>query len=268
MIGHFRAIVMLIFEKHKTEIIAYANNSAAAGLESCGLIVQDGVNTRYEPMLNVSRFPDREFEFNDREWEKWRDSAMCITHSHHGDEQPGTLTPSDIETARFWRLPIGVYHATFGVWDYWDPDEWHPHPIAIGPMQSITANDFVGWPFEYGRADCWSLVRGWYIGKLGILLKDYPRGAIDQLEDEGFAPFTESFQRFGFVEVDEGGIRDNDVLIFRMGKMREGTHCAVVIDAANGAGLHTLGPGLLSTTFAIDRWKTKLESVMRYQGCK
>ena len=269
MIGHFNAIVtfiaMLIFEKHKTEIIAYANDAAAAKRESCGLILQDGVNTRYQVMSNASRFPSDEFEFDDREWAKWKDSAMCITHSHHGDTQPGTLTPSDIETARLFRLPIVVYHANFGCWDYWDPDEWHPHPMRIDPRRKVTLDDFVGWPFEYGRADCWSLVRGYYYGRLGILLKDYPRGSIEQLEDEGFNPFLESFDRFGFVEVDSDDIQDNDVLIFRMGKKGECTHCAVVVDAANGLGLHTLGPGLLSTTFPIDRWKNKIELVMRYQ---
>jgi hypothetical protein len=259
---------MLVFEQHKQAIVDDFLGRGDQQMEHCGVILQDGIKTEYRRMLNVARFSEDNFEFDPAEWDMVRSRCMCIVHSHWSDEHPGHLTAADIESARILQVPIAVYHTGFKCWDYWDPDEWHPHPMQISAMQSVTVEDFVGWPFVYGRSDCWSLVRGWYIGKLGILLKDYSRGNIEQLEDEGFDPFDESFVRFGFTEVGEEDIQDNDVLIFRMGRKGECTHCAVVVDAANGVGLHTLGPDMLSTTFAIDRWKNRLHTVMRYQGCK
>lgn len=261
----------MIYTEHEAAIKAHARHSATAGPtphESCGAILMcEDCTTEYRSMSNVARFPADEFEFNPATWNEIRNRALCIIHSHHGDEQPGHLTPSDIESARALGLPIAVYHADFDVWDYWDPDCWHPWPLQLeaNPIPAITVSSFVGWPFEYGRADCWSLARGWYQAMCSLTLPDYPRGDVEQLEGFEFNPFGESYAEFGFEAIaDHSDIRDHDLLIFRMGSKGEATHCAVVVDAANGLGLHHLGQTLLSSTFQIERWKSRLETVLRH----
>jgi hypothetical protein len=258
---------MDFLEPHKTAIIAYSNDAAAHNQEHCGVIVLDGADIKYLPMRNVAIDPCNNFEFDAQEWETIADRTLAIVHSHHAECHPGELTPCDIENARVFGKAIVVYHAKFGAWDYWDPLDWYPWPLRMKPNHPAMVEDFIGWPFIYGRADCWALVRGWYLGRLGIALKDYPRGNIAQLEAEVFDPFMESFERFGFEDVADDDIQDNDVLILRMGR-NGATHCAVVTDAANGIALHHVGEGLLSSTFSIDRWKTRLHAVMRYVECK
>jgi hypothetical protein len=257
---------MYFLDAHKTAIIAHSNDAASRGHEHCGVIAMDGTDIVYAPMQNVAIDPSNNFEFDADEWESIEGSTLAIVHSHYRDDHSGELTPMDIETARMFGKAIVVYHARFGTWDCWGPNDWYPWPMRLKPNHAATLNDFIGWPFIYGRADCWALARGWYMGVLGIRLKDYPRGSIIQLEYPNFNPFMESFKSFGFTQVADDDIQDNDVLILRMGR-NGATHCAVVIDAANGLGLHHVEEGVLSSTLAIDRWKNRLHAVMRY-SCK
>jgi cell wall-associated NlpC family hydrolase len=255
----------MIYSSHMAEIVDHANEAATSGpspRECCGVILRNDGGTAYCPMLNNSEWPADSFEFYPRHWDQVRDRALCLVHSHYGDEMPGVLSPSDIESARLLKLPTVVYH-TAGAWDYWDPLHWYPWPLRL--QGSLTTLDsFVGWPFEYGRADCWSLARGWYKVTCGLDLPDYARGDIDELEDFEFNPFSSSYKSFGFEEIDHDDIQSNDLLVFRMGSKGEASHCAVVVDAGKGMGLHHLGQNLLSTTFQVSGWKSRLELVLRH----
>lgn len=236
----------------------HARSKAA---ETCGVIVDNKKVLRYPAFFavtNVSKNPESKFAFDPSEWDDLKATAVCIVHSHHLDSQPGQLTPSDIEAARVAGLPTLLYHAAFDVWDYWHPYHWNPYPLQVPKL----SEDLEGWAFEYGRSDCWSIVRSYYALRWGMCLRDYPRGEIEELESESFAPFTEEFKDFGFIEIFDEIWRDGDLLILRVGK--QPTHCAVVCDAKTGTALHHLGPDILSKKFSIERWKNKIVKRLRY----
>lgn len=242
------------------EIKDHAKQSAALDQEACGVIIGD----EYHPCINHAKSPEFEFLIDPQLWEEIKDDVTMVIHSHYGDTQPGILTPEDIEQSRMLGVPYALYHADFDCWDYWSPSHWHPWPLRVSGPPKL--EDYLGWQFVYGRADCWSLARGWYAGMCNTVLPDYPRGESEELEDPGFDPFTKAYQQFGFELVTDGSIKDNDLLIIKLpglGLNHAPTHCAVVTDAANGMAIHHLGEGLLSQTMAVDRWMSRLKMTLR-----
>jgi proteasome lid subunit RPN8/RPN11 len=243
---------------------AHAIEMAAMGEECCGAIVlrQSGADFEYVPLTNCAENPDDEFRIAPSRWRDLEPLTLAVFHSHHLDTQPGTLTPADIASSRDCGKPALLYHTVFNCWDYWCPDYWYPWPLQDHNKSHPKTSDFVGWQFEYGRSDCWSLARGWYDRMHSIYVPDYPRGDIEELEDGAFDPFMQSYADFGFVKVD-GPIQDSDLLIMRIG--RYPTHCAIVVDAREGVGIHHLGQSLLSAEFQIEQWQSKTHAILRHK---
>jgi NlpC/P60 family len=243
---------------------AHALEAAAKGEECCGAVIlaPNDLDLEYVPLLNCAEDPSQEFKLDPDEWYSVELETVSIFHSHHLDTQPGTLTPADIASARDYGYPTLLYHTTFGCWDYWDPDYWYPWPLQDHARSYPKVSDFLGWAFEYGRADCWSLARAWFDRVHSIRVPDYPRGEIEELDDGAFDPFMRSYPRFGFTRVD-GPIQDCDLLILRIG--RYPTHCAIVTDADKGTAIHHLGQSLLSTEFQVEQWQAKIHAILRHQ---
>jgi cell wall-associated NlpC family hydrolase len=248
---------------------AHAIEMSTMGEECCGAIVlrQSWANFEYVPLTNCAENPDDEFRIDPDQWLGLESDTLAVFHSHHIDTQPGVLTPADVASARECGKLALLYHTVFDCWDYWDPDYWYPWPLQDHNKSHPKTSDFVGWQFEYGRADCWSLARGWYDRMHSIYVPDYPRGDIEELEDGAFDPFMESYEDFGFVKVDgvkvDGPIQDSDLLIMRIG--RYPTHCAIVVDAREGVGIHHLGQSLLSAEFQIEQWQSKTHAILRHK---
>lgn len=241
---------------------AHALVDADKGEECCGAIVIAARGFSYVAIRNIAKSRSDEFAADESEWALVMSRSVAIFHSHHLDTQPGKLTHADIESARICNQGALLYHAVFEVWDYWHPDYWYPWPLQDHNKSQPKTSDFIGWQFEYGRADCWTLARSWFSRMCSIDVPDYPRGDIEELDDGAFDAFMQSYEKFGFVKID-GPMQDSDVLVMRV--ERYPTHCAIVLNADEGTGIHHLGQSMMSSQFQIERWQSKIHAVFRHR---
>lgn len=227
--------------------------------ERCGLIVKAGQSYQFIPSLNVAEDPTSNFAIEPSLWRRHKKTALAIAHSHPGEAMGGNLTPADIESARALGVGALVYHSQYNTWDGWHPKHWHPDALT-SPEQPESIESFLGLPFEYGRSDCWSLVRAWYRYHNDWDIRDYARGDIEELDSAEFRPFVDDFQGFGFASV-SGELVDGDLVILQVG--RYPTHCGVI---AHGQLLHHPGVGCLSRLEPVERWLSRLALHLRYTG--
>lgn len=131
--------------------------------ESCGVLLKDGTFVIYP---NFADEPAKQFTFTPSVWqwiEEKQDFIACIFHSHCSEFQEAKLSYEDICLARTVGIDICVYHTVFDKWDYYSPNIPHPYPLELTPDSLPYSYDwFVGWDYEPGRADCYTLVIDYY----------------------------------------------------------------------------------------------------------
>lgn len=244
-------------------IINHANSSPAR--EVCGAILRDGSIVQ---LTNHSEQGDQ-FEMG-AEFEQFRERAVAIYHSHVGLEVGAQLSPADIQNSKEQGIPYLSYHPQHRQWDYFDPGALHPFPMEMDQsMQPQQTNYYLLWRFEYGRSDCYSLVRSWYAGMLGIALGDYPRIELDKVIRLGLEQFggdrtiAEGFEKL----TPDTLIQDHDILLIDMGARRyRGHHLAIVCDAASNQILHNTGEGQYSQIASYNlEWRDRTRAIFRHK---
>lgn len=254
-----------ISNKTKDHIATLAN--AQPDKEVCGYWIPS-IDLVY-PVENISENPVDRFEIDIdlhlKMMNRYHDAI--IYHSHVGENQSSTLSTMDILNSKKLRVPYLVYHQFFAEWDYYDPLSLDPYPLMGLPYIPESLEFYLGRPWQWERFDCFTLLRNYYRGMLGIKLDDFSRlGEEDCITDPQWNQFIENYENQGFrkLETDEP-IQNNDVFLMNMvGKQIH--HCAVVIDSKTHTAIHILGENFLSKKFKYGKYTqecTKL--IVRYQ---
>lgn len=240
--------------------------------EACGLILNDGTVIPAENIIEGSGLTDGDKSLDcsngyliDQDLIiEHEDNLACVFHSHFCEyNHEGYLSPTDIEQSRFHGIPYLLYHTAFDVWDYFDPNRFHPFPLLEkGNPQNI--NYYLKWPFVWGRSDCSSIIRAWMYHKLNHTIPDYPRprdGANwykDPNHENAYLKLLEDPAN-GFMQVDRAPRKD-DVVLMRFFGSRLPAHGGVMV--SDTTMLHVLEPGHQSEVVPFGgAWKRGLHSV-------
>lgn len=228
---------------------AEAHARSAAPLEACGLLVVRKGRLRYLPCANVAADPARDFEVGIEDQERADDMGEVVGLVHSHPSASSEPSPADI-----------AMHAASGLtWWILGADGWRCLP-ALG------ARPYAGRAFEYGRADCLTLVTDWFWRERGILIPD--RNDLAPGQDHSFGWwhrggdfYREHFAAAGFARVDQA--KAGDLLLMRI-ESRVPNHAAVLLPG--GKILHHL-VGRLSGTDTYDRiYRDRTTHVLRHES--
>ena len=237
---------------------------ATPDVEICGVVLNNGEIVQ---MNNCANEPKDEFLIDEDEFDLVADSAVAIYHSHCLDSQPAILSHKDIANSKARKMPYALYHTLFGEWDYYNPSDIYPYPLISNPWLPKELPFYLGWKFDYGRSDCYTLVRSYYKGMLGVDLPDFPRNAVGETTSPEWDMFVGNFERAGFRKLDaDEPLRTNDVILMCISGTQT-HHSAILLDPKNGKALHNLGEGRMSELFMYGGyWETATRFVCRYKS--
>lgn len=180
--------------------------------ESCGLVVRaiDGAEL-YWPCRNIAGRD--EFQIDPDDMARAEDlclEVLAIVHSHPEQAEP-VPSAADLECCDAGDIPWHIVGVPSLRW------------VTVTPAHQLP--DLVGRSFEYGRSDCYSIVRDWYRLERGVWLADVPRTS--DTEPDGSSIYLPRFEAHGWRTV-ASEPRPGDVLLMRMGA-REANHAAVYL---------------------------------------
>lgn len=118
----------------------------------------------------------------------------------------------------------------------------------------------IGRPWEYGRFDCYAIVRDWFAER-GIALNDYPREGFWWERGENW--FLDNFEKEGFVEVDPSELTDGCVIIMQLGASVP-NHVAVYV--GDNFILHHLFDRLSMREIYSALYRKTTKHVLKYVG--
>ncbi|MFM6022193.1 MAG: NlpC/P60 family protein [Dolichospermum sp.] len=237
---------------------------ATPDVEVCGVILD---NDEIVQMNNCANEPKHEFLINEDEFDLVADSAVGIYHSHCLESQPATLSPKDIANSKARKIPYVLYHTLFEEWDYYDPNNIYPYPLIPNPWLPKELPFYLGWKFSYNRSDCYTLIRSYYKGMLGINLPDFPRNNIQETTSPSWDMFAGNFEKAGFRKLGtDEMLRTNDVILMCISGTQT-HHSAILLDTKDNKALHNLGEGRMSDLFMYGGyWETATRFVCRYDS--
>lgn len=216
-------------------------------------------NDVFYPLRNISDSPEKRFKVSRREIDSIK-NIKYLFHTHVSDDQPGELTFDDIKGSKDSKIPFLMWHTKFDEWDYYDPADINPYPLKKIPYAVTSPEYYTSWRFQWWRCDCYTIVRSYYKGILGISLKDFER---DETEDPVLPTwnrFQENFSNQGFKKVREP--QKHDVLLFNTYGNANGHHLGIYL--GDEEFLHLLKPGSLSKIETFhDFYKQSLVGVWR-----
>lgn len=172
-----------------TEAAILAHAAAAHPSECCGFVLTVGRKQVYRPCQNIAAAPAQTFEIDPQEWlaAEAEGEVLAVVHSHPQGEP--FLSPADRlgqqATGLPWVLCVSGSLKVF-----------RPVPLLRGRV------------FDYGKADCYSLLADAY-HLAGIELPEHERGDMD--EDAAQGLFEKLAESAGFVRV--YGIQAGDVVL-------------------------------------------------------
>jgi len=133
--------------------------------------------------------------------------------------------------------------------------------LANASTRMVNYQSLIGRQWEYGKADCFTLVRDWF--KLqGVELPDYERPESTQ---SCKSIFLEEAERIGFKPVTLQTRQPGDVLIMRMGT-RTPMHAAVLLP--DERILHQQRDSLSAVIPLSRYYLTRVAAVFRYAASR
>lgn len=213
--------------------------------ESCGLVI-DGA---YLPCENVAPDPLTHFAIADSVYLQALQTGKieAIFHSHpDGPAFPNELDmTSQLATAVPWGIIV-----TDG--------ERASDPIMWG--ETLAVPDLIGRKFIHGVADCYTLIRDYYLLERNVTLPEFPRS--DAWWNEGGDLYRSGFQKAGFREIQQSEIQPGDVFLMSI-RSKVPNHGGIFY--GNNLILHHL-PERLSRREPIGIWLRAIDMWLRYEG--
>jgi proteasome lid subunit RPN8/RPN11 len=219
--------------------------------EVCGMIGRDRETDAIDVLESDNLAPDPKAGFViDRKYfdqlsEKYE--ILALYHSHFADDHPGYLSFEDIRQSKRSKLPYLLFHATDKTWDYFDPASLNPFPLQERSGTPQVVEFYLGWPWVWGRSDCWTVALYYYRGMLGLDLPDFDRAPTPGEQITGsWDRFTEAMPSIGFVPVDlDSPLQQHDLVLMTMeGEVAH--HCGIITDIHKPEILHHLQPPRVS----------------------
>lgn len=214
--------------------------------EVCGFLIErESGEIECVESENTAASRKTSFKLDRRQFDKESESGrvLALYHSHWADWSAAELSVEDIRQSKKSGIPYLLYHPIEKTWDYYDPNDLDPFPLVENICEaSPTSLDFyLGWRWAWARADCYTLMRHYYRGLLGIDLPDFDRAPTPEEQLTGvWDRFAEAMPSIGFVLLDpDEPLRDHDLLLMRMnGDVTH--HCGVITNAQTPEFIHHL----------------------------
>lgn len=164
---------MIINDNIKLKIKELSIN---ANTEQCGIIVDN------QAILLRNINPEAENNFTispaDIDLYGW-ENVQAIWHTHIKDIHPGEFTYTDLILAHQSQKPIILYHTIFKVWDYYEPNNPNPYLLKNTEFDKKNLESYLNIKFEWGRSDCFAIVRRYLLGVCGVDIGEFTRPAVE-----------------------------------------------------------------------------------------
>lgn len=192
--------------------------------EAVGVVVKG----RYVRLKNIHKKPEEYFAIDQAallERYGW-DDIQAVIHSHAVDR--GSLygpSEADMKAQITSKKAFGIQLVTA---------EGAGNIVWWG--EGIEPLPYEGRPYLFGVYDCYSILRDWYAGELGIQLKDFARS--EDFYKKGNDLFTQNAEKQGFIKQPDAGVRKlrrGDVVLLAI-RSTVPNHCIVAL--GGGLGLH------------------------------
>ena len=171
---------MLLSESIKAQI---KTASLGVNAELCGIIFNDDVIS----LNNVHADPENHFTIAANQLNNFNYADIAaIWHTHHKDSQSGWFSLTDIEMSHQSQKPIILYHSGFDVWDYYEPNNPDPFPLEQKNYTPQQLEFYLNIRFQWGRSDCFAIVRRYFLGVLGVDGGEFTRTQIDNFPPEDY----------------------------------------------------------------------------------
>lgn len=182
--------------------------------EVCGLIISNRVKSRVLRGENVAVHKQVNFDLDPEVFLRVPDDWEVIGsyHSHPS----GIVTPSEADKAACEASNMPMHIVSHSNGHYY---ELKPSGYKVPYLKR---------PYVLGVHDCWSLVKDWYAGELGIQLVDF----MDEREpySRGDAVFLRNIEKAGFVDASKMPIKHGDLMLIQVGP-KGPNHSAVWLDS-------------------------------------
>lgn len=181
-----------------------------------------------------------------------------IIHTHFGDMMGGVLSNDDIVTALDLKIGVYLYHSTFRVWDYFNPNFPHPYPLAVNDPKLLNLSDYLALPYSDYRCNCYTLIRDYAKGILNI---DYPYININSKNGD-IQWFFKNPEQAGFKRQTES-LAIGNIVIFYISREIP-FHVGIVVNLKPFLQyLHILNPVRNSEILRLDTRKRNIVSVWK-----
>ena len=218
--------------------------------ESCGLVIGNQVVS----LPNSHPEPANNFKINSQEMTNFDyGQIMAVWHTHCCDSQPGYFTYTDIEMSRQTQKPIILYHTVFDVWDYYEPNNPNPFPFVTTEYTPKQVEFYQGIPFHWGRSDCFSIGRCYFLGMFGVDVGDFGRSHVDNFPPENYqCPFDFDHQLQLMPIGTKAEVHDVFAIALRGGL--QVNHAAILVDAEKNLVLHSMSQKSFSKIEPYNRY--------------
>jgi hypothetical protein len=167
------------------------------GVEICGLLLVSGNSTFIYKCKNISSDKTKFFELSPldylRGWQEGKNEIVGMFHSQM------SVKPSHLDIINYQNHRIPSYIYSFDADDIIEVTDKH-----------LKYNKYLGYPFEIGKRDCFSLVVDFYQDEKKITIFDYPRK--DNWYKENPDIIKDNYQKEGFISIELTEIKEGDIL--------------------------------------------------------
>lgn len=227
----------------KEAIIHHAGNEYPR--ECCGLLINKSGKEHYFPCRNMARGTDN-FQINPHDYLAAEKSGQILAVVHSHPDAQAKPSQADLVACEATGLPWHILGYPEIQWARIEPDGYK------APL--------LGRQWSHGVLDCYSLIRDWYLEERAIELLDFQRN--DEWWKRGENLYEDNFERAGFLDVKDGPVRGDVVLM------------QVLSDVPNHAGvyigddmiIHHLFHRLSCREVYGGYWRKHTRRILRYRG--